>query len=533
MSRWYPLLFTLLLPTPARGQDGSNIKVERLIAALDSNQMRTHLSILAHDSLEGRAPDTPGGRKAAEYLAARFREWGLQPAGDNGTFFHHFRFSIVRNSSSTIRFSGDSLLYGIEQVGTTMGGTERAELGGEAVFVGYGISTTGWDDYQGRNLEGKIAIVLAGTPRDISNLPMDAGSRPYKTSVAARHGARATLVIHRRDIAGFEWREIPQYWSEGHLAADPPASLVQLDQPTASYWLSAAAAERLLQRSGYTIDQLVEMANGPVRLVTALAVPLELSVTNQVRVVNARNVAGKVRGAGPRSDEVVVIGGHYDHLGIGPAINGDSIYNGAEDNAGGTAQLLVLAEAFAKSGMQPGRSILFIGFDGEEIGLLGAEAFVGRPTVPLDRQVAMINLDAANLYGATRDISALGLKESTLDEPFRRAARAEGLVVPASQPDSIEAFYLRSDQLPFARAGVPAIFLFLGWDFVDRTPAWALDHWNRYFAERYHQPSDQMQPGFSMTGAMQQARVVARMALEIANATERPEWVEGSRFRRR
>ena len=339
------LLITFAAPAASAQQRDAS---ERLVAALDSNRIRTHLAVLAHDSLEGRGPGTRGGRKAAEYIAARFRELDLQPAGDSGAFFHYFTI-------------GDG---------------------------------------------------------------------------------------------------------------------------------------------------------------------------NDGRVVAGRNVAGLLRGSGPGADEVVVIGGHYDHLGIGPAVNGDSIYNGAEDNAGGVAQLLALAEAFVKSGVRPRRSLLFLAFDAEELGLHGAEAFIRRPTVPLDRQVAMINFDAVNLYGETRDIAALGLKESTLDGIFRRAARAEHLVVPAEQPDSIEAFFLRSDQLPFARAGIPSVFPFVGWDFVGRTPQWALDQWNQYFALRYHQPADEMQPWFRLGGALQQVRVIARMALDLANLDGRPSWSARSRFRR-
>ena len=345
-------LWTLLLAvaTPvswAAGQGASPAPVDALLSAIDSNQMRIHLFVLADDSMEGRAPGTAGGRRAAEYIATRFREWRLEPAGDSGSYFHHF----------TLHF----------------------------------------DDT-------------------------------------------------RRSIA-------------------------------------------------------------------------------------ARNVAALLRGTGPLAHEVVVIGGHYDHLGIGPAVDGDSIYNGAEDNAGGMAQLLALAEAFSTSGVRPGRSILFMAFDGEELGLRGAEAFIRRPTIPLHRVVAMINLDAANLYGETRDAAALGLKESTLEQAFRLAARSEGLTVAAFQPDSIEAFFQRSDQLPFARAGIPAVFVFVGWDFVGRTPAWALEQWNRYFSERYHMPSDEARSWFSMKGALQQARVVARLSLQVANTRERPVWSATSRFR--
>ncbi len=519
---WFPLALSAQEP------------VDRVLAALDSNRMKAHLSILAHDSMEGRAPDTPGGRRAGGYLAGQFQAAGLRPAGDDGTWFHHFRFRIVRNIASTVVIGSDSLHYGTEQLLTTVAAGEEAHFRNEAVFAGYGISSAVWDDYRGQDVSGKVVVVLAGLPPGVppAKLPDEADSRAYKTMVAARHGALATLVIHRRDIAGFDWHEIQQYWSQEQVTSDMPGAGAAPNDAAVSGWLSATGGERLLGAAGHTLDQAIAMSRagmtGPIRL----GVPVQGTVTNQVRTINGRNVAGRLAGSGPLADQVVVIGAHYDHLGIGPAVNGDSIYNGAEDNAGGTAQLLALAEAFARSGVSPSRSLLFVGFDAEEIGLVGAEAFVARPPVPLASVAAMINLDAANLHGATRDASALGLRESSLDGSFRRAARAEGLLVPASQPDSIEAFFLRSDQLPFARAGVPAVFVFLGWSFVGRSPAWALDQWNRYFAERYHQPADQMDSTFSMAGAMQQARVVARMALDVASAADRPAWAPGSRFRR-
>jgi hypothetical protein len=525
--RYLPLTLALSPLFTASAQE-NRAAANRVLAGLDSTQMRTHLAVLAHDSMEGRAPGTRGGRAAGDYIESKFREWNLEPAGDSGTYFHHFHFDVIRNTGSSLRFNGDSLRFGVEQVGTTVGPTELASISASLVFAGYGISSASWDDYGGQDLKGKIAIVIGGVPRRTPKaaLPADADSRAYKTAQAARHGAVGTIVIHHSELIEFPWRVISQYWSEGHIAHDSSRDT----NPLPSFWISREGAEHLLRGSRFNLAQLIQRADSGAGQPLDLGIRVDLSVRNRVRSVDARNVAGIVRGRGPNADEFVVIGGHYDHLGIGPALDGDSIYNGAEDNAGGTAQLLTVAEAFARSGTPPERSLLFIGFDAEEIGLLGAQAFVRRPTVPLANQVAMINLDAANLYGATRDIAALGLQESSLDGVFRRAAQAEGLTVPPSQPDSIEAFYLRSDQLPFARAGIPAIFLFLGWDFVGRTPAWALEQWNRYFAERYHRPDDEWQSWFSMEGALQQARVVTRMAMELANAPERPRWYETSRF---
>jgi Zn-dependent M28 family amino/carboxypeptidase len=530
MRRWCMLTFCLLGTSTAHGQNGTS-GAERMGADVDSIRIRTHLWALAHDSMEGRGPGTRGGRRAGDYIASQFKALGLTPAGDSGTFFHHFRYSTTRNISSSIRISGDSLRYGTDQLVTTHGSIADATTRGEAVFLGYGISTPEWDDYKGASVEGKIAIVLVGLPTGASaGLPASAGTRSDKARTAAAHGARMTLAIHREDLADLTWNDIQEYWREEHAAnmsSDSPDKV-----PLASGFLSSSGGTRLLREGGYSLDQAITMANtGPTGPIS-LPVMLEIQVKNRVRTTDGRNVVGRLEGSGS-TGEYVVIGGHYDAYGIGPAVGGDSIYNGAEDNAAGTAQVLALAEGFSRSTTRPRRSILFVGFDAEEPGLIGSAAFVARPPVPMSSQVAMINLDAANLYGATRDAAALGLKESTLDESFRRAAQAEGMIVPAEQPDSIEAFFLRSDQLPFARAGVPAIFVFVGWDFVGRSPEWASRMWSNYFENHYHRPSDQLQENFSMAGALQQARVVARVALEVANSPDRPRWRENSRFFRR
>lgn len=533
MKRWCCLTLSLLGASAAHAQNGTS-DATRLVAALDSNRMRLHLAALAHDSMEGRGPGTPGGRRAGDYIANQFKMMGLTPAGDSGTYFHHFQYTTVQNIRSAVRMEGDSLRYGIDQLVTAYGNHRDVTARAEAVFLGYGISTPEWDDYKGARVEGKIAIVLAGIPKGASpgSLPSNAGTRGYKTRTAAAHGALITLVIHRNDLADLTWNNIQEFWRAEQVINPHQASVVTFQTPSASGFLSAAAGARVLGAGRYSLDQAIAMASAGPTGPISLPLMIEVEATNSGRTTNARNVVGRLEASGPAPGEFVVIGGHYDAYGIGPAVKGDSIYNGAEDNAAGTGQVLALAEAFALSGVRRNRSMLFVAFDAEEPGLLGAEAFVARPPVPLTSQVAMINLDGVNLYGATRDVAALGLEESTLDGNFRRAAEAESMIVPPAQPDSIEAFFLRSDQLPFARAGVPAIFVFVGWDFVGRTPEWASRMWSNYFEQHYHRPSDQMGDEFSMAGAMQQARVVARMALELANSAERPGWVAGSRFQR-
>jgi Zn-dependent M28 family amino/carboxypeptidase len=227
----------------------------------------------------------------------------------------------------------------------------------------------------------------------------------------------------------------------------------------------------------------------------------------------------------------VLIGGHYDHFGIGAPVDGDSIYNGAEDNASGTASVLTVAEAFARSGVRTSRSLVFAGFAAEESGLIGSQALADNPVIPLKDIAAILNLDVVNLYGRTRDISALGLDQSSLGKVFAQAAAAEGLKVTDNMEALIQGSYFRSDHFSLARVGIPGTSIESGSDFVGRPAGWGKQQHDEYVAKRYHQPSDQMQPWFTYDGAIQQLRVTVRTAVAVADAQSQPVWSKTSEFR--
>jgi Zn-dependent M28 family amino/carboxypeptidase len=226
-----------------------------------------------------------------------------------------------------------------------------------------------------------------------------------------------------------------------------------------------------------------------------------------------------------------LIGGHYDHLGVGAPVGGDSIYNGALDNASGTAGMLATAESFRQSGIHTGRSLIFMAFAAEESGLLGSTAFTENPTIPLKRIAAVLNVDVMNLSGRTRDVAALGVDQSSLGKLFTRAAAAEGLRVTTNEDALIRGSFFRSDHFPFARAGIPALSLESGTDFVGRPKEWGQKQVDEYTATRYHQPSDEILPTFSYDGAVQQIRVIIRTAVAVATAKGQPTWNRGSEFR--
>ena len=296
-------------------------------------------------------------------------------------------------------------------------------------------------------------------------------------------------------------------------------------------WVTHDVAAAALAAAGLNLDSLVRAAARRTFRPVPTGLHAALDIASAVRHVRSANVVARLPGADPTlAREAVLFTAHWDHKGIGPAVNGDSIYNGAEDNASGVAAMLAAADALARVRPRPKRSVLFVATTAEESGLLGSEAYVRAPLVPLARTAAVINLDVTNVRGATRDIAALGSDRSTLGAVFEAAARAESLVV-AHRPDTRGSFY-RSDHFPFAKAGVPVLSLETGEDFVGRPAGWGREQAALYNRTRYHQPSDEYRPSFDYAGMLQQLRVALRVALAVADAPDLPRWLPSAEFQR-
>ena len=296
-------------------------------------------------------------------------------------------------------------------------------------------------------------------------------------------------------------------------------------------WLSEDAATRLFKAGGQDLPGLTDKAARKNFRAVPLGVRLDATVHSEIARSATDNVLGRYPGTGALSGEAVMVGGHYDHFGIASPVNGDSIYNGAEDNASGTAAVLAAADAFTRSGVRTGRSIIFAAFTAEESGLLGSQAFVAKPTIPLSRVAAILNLDVMNLHGRTRDVSALGLDQSSLGAVFRKAAAAERLTVSANHDALLKGLYFRSDHFPFARAGVPGTSIQNGESYVGQPADYGKRQKEGYVAKRYHQPSDEVLPSFTYGGVAQQLRVIVRTAVAVANAPGQPVWNRTSEFR--
>jgi Zn-dependent M28 family amino/carboxypeptidase len=504
--------------------------------AVDAKVLRAHLEYLADDALEGRRPGTRGGELAAKYIAAQFARLGLQPAGESGTFYHPVPI-ITLTPQPTVKVGGPTpaeLAYRKDYVLWSMRNDSTVTVKGDLVFVGYGIVAPeyNWNDYEGVDVKNKIVVTLVNDPglRDstIFRGPILTyyGRWTYKIEEAQRQGAAGILMVHTTESATYPWSTVQSSWTGPQVRIEvPPTSLL------VAGWLNQEAATQLFRRAGQNLASLMDQAARRGFKPVPLGQPLEATVRSDIRRSETSNVLGRWPGRGPLAREVVLIGGHYDHFGISAPVDGDSIYNGAEDNASGTAAVLAAAEAVARSGTHTGRSIVFAGFTAEESGLLGSQALVAKPPIPLNRIAAILNLDVMNLYGRTRDVSALGLDQSSLGSVFTRAAAAEGLKVTVNHDALLRGSFFRSDHFPFAKAGVPGTSIENGEQYVGQPADYGNQKKNEYTEKRYHQPSDEVLPWFTYAGAVQQLRVIVRTAVAVANTPSQPTWNRNSEFR--
>ena len=526
------------VPMAAQSQSSSSqSSATKVAAAVDQRVLRAHLEFLADDALEGRRPGTRGGELAAKYIAAQFQRLGLEPAGDSGTYYQRVPI-ITLTPNPTVRIAGPAsgdLTYRKDYVLWSMRNDSLVSLKSDLVFVGYGIVAPEyqWDDYRGLDVKNKIVVALVNDPglRDstIFRGPILTyyGRWTYKIEEAQRHGAAGILLIHTPESATYPWSTVQSSWTGPQVRIEEPAKSLLI-----AGWLTHDAAGRLFQLGGKDLSALMDQAVRREFEAVPLGVQLDATVRSSIQRSGTANVLGKLPGRGTLASEAVLIGGHYDHFGIGAPVNGDSIYNGAEDNASGTAAVLTAAEAFARSGVRTKRSLVFVGFTAEESGLLGSQAMVARSAIPLSRIAAILNLDVMNLNGRTQDVAAVGLDQSNLRKTFVQAAAAEGLQVTESREALLHGAFFRSDHFPLARAGVPGLSIEDGQHYVGQPDDYGKKKQEEYTQKRYHQPSDEVLPSFNYDGARQQLRVIVRTAVAVADASAQPAWNPSSEFRK-
>ena len=504
--------------------------------------LTTVTQILSSDAYEGRAPTTPGEERTVNTIAERFRQAGLQP-GNNGSWFQNVPMVETTATPTALRITGGrpplTFAYRTDMVANTYQVQPHvAVANSDIVFVGYGINAPerNWNDYAGVDVRGKTVIVLVNDP-DWQSSGLEGpfngramtyyGRWTYKYEEAARQGAAAVFIVHDTEPAAYGWNVVQSSWTGAQYNLDEPNN--HMDQSRVIGWLTLDAATRLFADSGLDLASLRAQAGRPGFHAVPLRSRATISLDNQIRRQESRNVVGILPGRS-RPDEYVIYTAHWDHLGRCDAdASGDDICNGATDNASGTAGLIALAEAHAHAGPAK-RSIVFVAVTGEESGLLGSAWYGQHPIYPLARTAGGINMDSLSLAGDARDMVSIGGRKSELDAYLERAAAANSLILrPEPAPEA--GYYYRSDHFSLARVGVPMLYPKLGEDLVVGGTTAGHAAAQDYRAHRYHQPSDEYDPNWDWTGALHELRIFYDIGRALANSRDWPNWYEGDEFR--
>jgi Zn-dependent M28 family amino/carboxypeptidase len=516
---------------------------------VDTDAVLQHVKTLSSDEFEGRGPGTKGEELTVAYLTDQFQKLGLKPGNSDGTYIQKVPLVGITPSPAPLTLKKGSqtkqLKWRDDVVAWTKHVADSASLNdSEMVFVGYGVVAPeyNWDDYKDVDVKGKTLVMLVNDPpvpdpANSSELdPKTFGGKAmtyygrwtYKYEIGAQKGAAGVLVIHETGPAGYPFDVIQQKVTEQFDLVTPDKNMGRV---AIEGWISNEQARNLLKMAGQDYDALKKQAATRDFKPVPLGVQASMTINNKLRTIDSQNVVAKLEGRDPvLKNEYVVYTAHWDHLGIGPAVNGDRIYNGAQDNASGTAGLLEIAHAFTKLPAPPKRSILFLSVTAEEQGLLGSQYYSVTPIYPLAKTAANINMDGINVFGRTKDITLIGLGASELDDYVKDAAGEQGRVI-RPDPEPEKGFYYRSDHFNFAKQGVPALDPDSGIDYVGKPPDYGKKVRDNYTEHDYHQPSDIVRPDWDLSGAREDLKVFFTVGYRIAEANKMPEWKPGNEFK--
>jgi hypothetical protein len=519
---------------------------QRASSLITAASISAPIRYLADDLLEGRAPASRGDALAMKYVAAEFESFGLEPGATGDGPASYFQkvplVELVAKMPSHVQATTPRgpLSFAVPEDLVVAPGAQEPKVAlapTDVVFVGYGIVAPEyqWDDYKDVDVRGKIVVVMNNDPEDDPQLfagktRLWYGRWDYKYLQAAQKGAAGAVIIHTTHSAGYPWQVVTS--SFGHTSFELPADPNER-RLLAKMWIAEPAAKKLAAAAGEDLDALRKSAESRDFRPRALGgVKMGLSLTVDLRRTETDNVLGLLRGADPaKAGEVVVFSAHHDHLGIRTPVKGDAIYNGAQDNASGVAALVSIARAFASS-PRPRRSILFAAVAAEEQGLLGSEWYCRHPTFPVDKIAADLNMDSLNVHGRTNDVGFPGLGKSSLDDVVAEVARAQGRTLHGDAfPD--RGSYYRSDQFSFAKVGVPGVYVRGGPSYVGKPASYGVEVVEAYERTHYHQPSDELDPSWDLSGAVEDAQLLFVTGERVANSDALPAWKPGDEFAKR
>ena len=535
-SRSSDRLFALLVPALLAGC--ASLSGGPPAVAISAAEYERHIVTLASDAFEGRKPGTAGERKTVEYLVAEFKKLGLQP-GNRGAWTQDVPIvEITAGTDAELKLGDAALAYGKDMVIWTKRVAPEVTLADSPlVFVGHGVVApeAGWNDYAGVDMRGKTAVILINDPGFATGdeklfrgrAMTYYGRWTYKFEEAARQGAAAAIIIHDDEPAAYPWDTVQNSWMGPQLdTASPDGNAGRI---AIEGWVTRAAGDALLQANGLSYADLVKAASRPGFKPIELRQRASGSLRNAIRRASSSNVLAMIPGS-KRPDEVVVYMAHWDHLGRSLGRSGDNIFNGALDNASGTAGLLAIAKAFVESPRRPERSVVFLGLTLEESGLLGSAYYASNPVFPLRKTVAALNMDAMSWGGPTRDVSVIGFGASELEEYLAAAAKTQDRVL-REEPTPEKGFFYRSDHFNFAKVGVPALYFKMGVEDRENGVEWARAKQAEFTLRDYHKPSDEWRPGTDLRGSLEDLELLYAVGARLAREKRFPNWYPSSEFR--
>jgi Zn-dependent M28 family amino/carboxypeptidase len=535
---------------PATQQTASAQLPVASMPKIDQQKILDHIKVLSSDEYQGRAPGTKGEELSVKYIEDQFKQLNLKPGNPDGTYLQKVPLvGITGAQAKPLTLSKgaqkQSLKWSDDVVAWTKHVADGASVeNSDVVFAGYGVEAPefNWNDFKDVDVKGKTILVLVNDPAvpdpsdpgklDAKTFKGDAmtyyGRWTYKFEEGARKGAAAIFVIHETGPAGYPFSVVQGNLHEKFDLVTPDKNM---SRANIEGWITLDAAKKILALGGQDFDTLKKQARTREFKPVPLGLKASMAIKNTLRTINSQNVVAKLEGGDQKlKDEYVVYSAHWDHLGVGAPVKGDSIYNGALDNASGVATVLEIARAFTQVQPQPKRSILFLMVTAEEQGLLGSQYYATTPLYPLNKTVANINIDGVNQWGRTKDLTVIGMGASDLDDYLKAAADEQGRVL-RSDPEPEKGFYYRSDHFNFAKQGVPALDPDAGIEYVGKDQAYGKTKRDEYTNNDYHAPSDEVKPDWDLSGAVEDAQLLMAVGYRVANADKMPEWKAGNEFK--
>jgi len=539
---FWKLFFFIILIVISFGCSGDSRELTNALDSITAEDLSADVQVLGSDEFEGRKPSSAGEEKTIRFLKEEFQKLGLQPGNGDSYFQEVPLVEITSNSDSKLNIKGKgksgTFAYSNEYMAWTKRIVGKASIkNSEVIFVGYGTVAPeyDWNDYAGLDVRGKTVVMLVNDPGFVTqdsslfkgNSMTYYGRWTYKYEEAARQGAAGAFIIHETKPASYPWEVVSGSWS------GPQFDLVSDDNNMSRCaiegWFTIGSTRAIFKQAGLDLEALKQAATTREFEAVPMGLTASLDLSNNIRHSRSKNVIAVIPGQ-DRADEYVFYMAHWDHLGKDPNLEGDQIYNGAFDNATGTAGLLELAEAFAILPNPVSRTIVFLAVTAEEDGLLGSRYYASNPIYPRNKTVAAINMDGLNVFGKMKDITVIGYGNSDLDNYLEEEAKKQRRYV-RPDPNPEKGYFYRSDHFSFGKEGIPALYCDNGIDHVEHGEAWTHEQMDKYTAEKYHKPADEFDPNWDLSGAVDDLRLFFRLGYRLGRESTFPNWKEGTEFK--